>query len=95
MEDSINKMTGKMDLMLEKIDCLQKSSTKVQVDIAGIKQHLKNLNGKIDRHESELKENSKDIGKLKGVVRYFTGIGTTLVLLFTFFGEKIRRIFMG
>ena len=88
-------MVKKMDLILEKIDCLQRTSTKIQVDVSGMKQHLKNLNGKVEKHESELKENSKDIGKLKGVVRYFTGIGTTLFVVFTFFGEKIRRIFVG
>ena len=88
-------MVNKTDLILEKIDCLQGSSTKIQVDIAKIKEHLRNLNGKIERHEISLNENTKDIGRIKGVVKYFTGVGSTLIVVFTFFGDKIRGMFGG
>ena len=88
-------MVNKTNLILEKIACLQKTSTKIQVDVAGIKGHLKTLNGNVARHESVLRDHSKDIGKMKGLVKYFTGIGTVLVLIATFFGEKIRRVFIG
>ena len=86
-------MVNKTDLILKKIDCLQKTSTKIQVDVAGIKGHLKTLNGNVARHESILGDHSKDIIKMKGVVKYFIGIGTTLVVIATFFGDKIRKVF--
>ena len=86
-------MVDKTDLILEKIDCLQRSSTKIQVDIAKMNGHLKNLNGKIERHEISLNYNTKDIGRLKGIVKYFTGVGSTLIIIFTFFGDKIRGMF--
>ena len=88
-------MVNKTDLILKKIDFLQVSSTKIQIDVAGMKQHLKSLNGLVQRNESRLNSHSKDIGRMKGAIRYFTGIGTALILFYTFFGDKIKRMFIG
>ncbi len=54
-------MTSKQDTIIEHL-------IKIKEDVAGMKQHLKNLNGKIIRQEQEIQDNKEDIKSSKKII---------------------------
>ena len=51
----------------------------IKEDVAGIKEHLKTLNGKVIRHEKALNETDKEIDKINITMARWSG---AIVILF-------------
>jgi len=65
-------MVGKADQILDYI-------IEIKTDIGGIKQHLKDINGNVDRHDKEIKGIKKKVAYVSGVIATIgAGIGIFL-----------------
>jgi|TARA_R100000093_G_scaffold65431_1_gene36448 archaellum component FlaC len=65
-------MVGKADQILDYI-------IEIKTDIGGIKQHLKDINGNVDRHDREIKGIKKKVAYVSGVIATIgAGIGIFL-----------------
>jgi len=65
-------MAGKTDQILDYI-------IEIKTDIGGIKQHLKDINGNVDKHDKEIRGIKKKVAYVSGVIATIgAGIGIFL-----------------
>lgn len=67
----------------------------IKEDVAGMKQHLKTLNGSIKKHDGRIKDNEKKINKFDRKFAYYAGAIAVLLIVaeigvsyFAFFFNK-------
>lgn len=65
---------NKTDMMIELL-------MDTNVKVGKVEEHLKDMNGSINRHNEEIKDNREDITSVRNRQYWMMGIGTTIVTL--------------
>ena len=68
---------------MSKIDIVLNHIIEIKEDISGIKQHLKDMNGKVTIHDKDIKSNTKRI-------YWIIGIGSGITFMITLIGLILK-----
>lgn len=70
-----------MNLARDKTDEILNHVIVMKEDIAGIKEHLKTLNGKVIAHEQRIQENTKALARIDTKLAYYSGAIVVIIFL--------------
>jgi len=79
--------TDDHNAIIAQLNKINEDTTQTRIDVGKVEQHLKDLNGTVARHETDIKDNQEDIkkneislAKIIGISG-FTGAAISLVII--------------